>query len=169
MPTRFAAVALSSSAWMTRGLKKSCEPARRPLPLFFTLNPHNPLFPIGLERSEIPTLCFHDVYAFTACRIHWSAVFDHVSVFHPGYEDRFTKAGHPGAFLLPHAVRRSFFEGSELSREFDLGWAGQTSGKCYQARAESCRNSPGNFAPTIGRAPTPSRKWRTFTLVHKSS
>jgi hypothetical protein len=110
---------------------------RAPSAIFHFESAH-PLFPIGLERSEIPTLCFHpDVYAFTARRIHWSAVFDHVAVFHPGYEDRFTKAGHPGAFLLPHAVRRSFFEGSELSREYEVGWVGQTSGQFYQARAES--------------------------------
>jgi hypothetical protein len=30
----------------------------------------HPLFPIGLQRSEIPTVCFHlDAYAFTERRI----------------------------------------------------------------------------------------------------
>jgi hypothetical protein len=97
----------------------------------------HPLFPIGIERSEIPTMCFHpDTYAFTERRIRWSAVFDHAAVFHPGYEERFARAGHPGAFLLPHAVRPEFFEGPELPREFEIGWVGQTSGEFYNARAE---------------------------------
>jgi len=97
----------------------------------------HPLFPIGLQRSEIPTVCFHaDVYAFTERRIHWSSVFDHAAVFHPGYEDRFLQAGHSGAFLLPHAVQRSFFTTPEQPREFEIGWVGQTSGPFYQARAK---------------------------------
>lgn len=95
------------------------------------------LFPIGLESSEIPTVCFHpDTYAFTERRIRWSAVFDHAVVFHPGYPEQFLRAGHPGAFLLPHAVRRAFFEGPELAREFEIGWVGQTSGPLYRSRAE---------------------------------
>jgi hypothetical protein len=106
--------------------------------VIFHFESAHPLFPIGLERSEIPTVCFHpDTYAFTRRRIHWSAVFDHAAVFHPGYQDRFAQAGHPGAFLLPHAVRSSFFAGPELPREFEIGWVGQTSGQFYRARAES--------------------------------
>ena len=96
----------------------------------------HPRFPIGLEKSEIPTVCFHpDTYAFTERRIRWSSVFDHAVVFHPGYAERFQKAGHPGALLLPHAVRREFFDGPELEREFEIGWVGQTAGPFYQARA----------------------------------
>jgi Glycosyl transferases group 1 len=97
----------------------------------------HPLFPIGLEHSEIPTVCFHpDTYAFTERRIRWSAVFDHVAVFHPGYEERFKRAGHPGAFLLPHAVCKDFFAGVNPPREFEIGWVGQTSGEFYKTRAE---------------------------------
>jgi hypothetical protein len=97
----------------------------------------HPLFPIGLERSEVPTVCFHaDTYAFTERRIHWSAVFDHVAVFHPGYQERFKRAGHPGAFLLPHAVRKDCFEGVNPPREFEIGWVGQTCGELYKTRAE---------------------------------
>ena len=55
---------------------------------------------------------------------------------HPGYRERFARAGHPGAFLLPHAVRRAFFEGAERAREFDVGWVGQTAGPLYKTRAE---------------------------------
>ena len=96
-----------------------------------------PLFPIGLEKSEVPTVCFHpDTYAFTQRRIRWSSVFDHAVVFHPGFVEQFTKGGHPGALLLPHAVRREFFEGPELPREFAVGWVGQTDGPFYRARAE---------------------------------
>lgn len=97
----------------------------------------HPLFPIGLERSEIPTACFHpDTYAFTDRRIRWSSVFDHAAVFHPGYAERFGRAGHPGAILLPHAVRREFFDGPELARQFEIGWVGQTSGEFYKQRAK---------------------------------
>jgi hypothetical protein len=103
----------------------------------FQFESAHPLFPTGLERSEIPTVCFHpDIYAFTERRIRWSSVFDHVAVFHPGYQERFQDAGHAGAFLLPHAVRREFFAGVALQREFELGWAGQTSGEFYRTRAE---------------------------------
>jgi hypothetical protein len=48
------------------------------------------LFPIGLERSEIPTVCFHPTATLLPKRrIRRSAVFDHAAVFHPGYEGRF--------------------------------------------------------------------------------
>ena len=104
--------------------------------LFYFDSAHS-LFPSGLEHSEIPTVCFHpDTYSFTDRRIRWSAVFDHAVVFHPGYRERFARAGHPGAFLLPHAVRRAFFEGAERAREFDVGWVGQTAGPLYKTRAE---------------------------------
>lgn len=97
----------------------------------------HPLFPIGLQNSEIPTVCFHpDTHAYTRRRIRWSAVFDHVAVFHPGYVEQFKRAGHPGAFLLPHAVRAEYFEGREQQREFEIGWVGQTSGSYYQMRSE---------------------------------
>jgi hypothetical protein len=97
----------------------------------------HPLFPIGLEHCKVPTVCFHpDTYAFTERRIRWSAVFDHAAVFHPGFEERFKRAGHPGAFLLPHAVRREFFDGDDSPREFEIGWVGQTSGEFYKTRAQ---------------------------------
>jgi len=96
-----------------------------------------PLLPQGLEKAEIPTVCFQaDTYAFTGKRIRWSYLFDHVAVFHPGYDRLFARAGHPGAFLLPHAVRRELFDGPELPRDFELGWVGQTSGPVYRRRAK---------------------------------
>jgi glycosyltransferase involved in cell wall biosynthesis len=95
------------------------------------------LFPTGIEKSSIPTICFHaDTYAYTRRRIRWSAVFDQAAVFHPGYVRRFSEDGHPGAFLLPHAARREFCSGPELDRQFEVGWVGQTSGAFYNARSK---------------------------------
>jgi hypothetical protein len=96
-----------------------------------------PLLPEGLIHSKIPTVCFQvDTYAFTERRIRWSSLFDHVAVFHAGYETLFRNHGHPGAFLLPHAVHREFFEAQDLPREFEVGWVGQTDGALYRRRAE---------------------------------
>lgn len=94
-----------------------------------------PLLPQGLERTTIPTICFQvDTYAFTEQRFRWSALFDHVAVFHPGYAERFRERGHPGAFLLPHAVRRNLYTGAERERTFDLAWVGQARGALYRRR-----------------------------------
>jgi hypothetical protein len=105
--------------------------------VIFHFESAHPLLPIGLEKSKVPTVCFHpDTYAFTERRIRWSALFDHAVVFHPGYEEQFKNAGHPGALLLPHAVSRDFFDGPALEREFELGWVGQVTGPFYRARAK---------------------------------
>ncbi|HXX17486.1 MAG TPA: glycosyltransferase [Candidatus Eremiobacteraceae bacterium] len=96
-----------------------------------------PLLPQGLENSPIPTVCFHpDTYAFTKRRIRWSYLFDHAAVFHPGYEREFAESGHPGAFLIPHAVRREFFDCPEMGREYEIGWVGNTVGPLYGRRRE---------------------------------
>jgi hypothetical protein len=95
-----------------------------------------PLLPEGLTRSVAPTVCFHpDTYAFPERRLRWSFLFDHVAVFHPGYETLFQQGGHPGAFLLPHAVRREFFDLPEIHRVFQVGWVGQKAGAIYRRRA----------------------------------
>src|SRR4030095_214706 len=118
-------------------LREVLRACPNPPSAIFHFESAHPLFPIGLGRSEIPTMCFApDTYALTERRLRWSAFFDHVAVFHPGYEDQFARAGHPGAFLLPHAVRKEFFDGPEATREFEIGWIGQTSGGFYKARAE---------------------------------
>ena len=94
-----------------------------------------PLLPNGLVDSEIPTVCFQvDTYAFTKRRMRWSSLFDHVAVFHPGYEELLGRHGHGGAFLLPHAVRRDLYEQPELPREYEVGWVGQTHGAFYRTR-----------------------------------
>jgi hypothetical protein len=112
---------------------KTCP---NPPSAIFHFESAHPLLPIGLEHSEVPTVCFHpDTYAFTDRRMHWSSLFDHVAVFHPGYVERFAGTGHRGAFMLPHAVQREFFDVPELARQFDIGWVGQVSGPFYQTRA----------------------------------
>jgi hypothetical protein len=61
------------------GVLRSCPHA--PSAIFHRESAH-PLFPIGLEHSEIPMMCFHpDTYSFTERRIRWSSIFDHVAVF----------------------------------------------------------------------------------------
>src|SRR6202035_2206659 len=70
-----------------------------------------PAMPKGLEKIDIPTACFQiDTYAYTGRRIRWSMLFDHPIVFHPGYEARFRKAGHPGVMTMYHAASREFFD-----------------------------------------------------------
>lgn len=94
-----------------------------------------PLLPDGLAESEIPTMHFDvDTYAYTWKRMRWASLFDHVSVCHPGYDEVFRRRGHPGTFVLAHAVRREFFAGPEQRREFEVGWVGQVSGPIYRRR-----------------------------------
>ncbi|PYT48606.1 MAG: hypothetical protein DMG44_14080 [Acidobacteria bacterium] len=94
-----------------------------------------PLLPQGLVESEIPNMRFDvDTYAYTRRRMRWASLFDHVSVCHPRYDETFRQGGHPGAFLLAHAVRRDFFEKPELQREFEIGWVGQVDGAIYGRR-----------------------------------
>lgn len=96
-----------------------------------------PLLPKGLERCGIPTVCFQvDTFTYPLRRIRWSSLFDYVAVFHPGYDELYRRSGHNGAFLHPHAVRRDFFDLPEVSRDWDVGWVGQTAGKIYGRRAK---------------------------------
>lgn len=96
-----------------------------------------PILPEGILKSQIPTVYFDvDTFAYTHRRIRWDSMFDHIAVFHPGYKERFRRAGHPGAFLLSHAARREFFDAPDVIRDFEIGWVGQTSGALYHKRAE---------------------------------
>lgn len=96
-----------------------------------------PLLPEGLLEAEIPTVTFQvDTYTIPEHRKLWSGLFDHVAVFHPGYDDSFQKWGHPGAFLHPHAVNREIFDCPDVEREFEVGWVGQQSGPIYRRRGE---------------------------------
>lgn len=105
-----------------------------------------PLLPEGLAQSEIPTMHFDvDTYTYTRRRMRWASLFDHVSVCHPAYDEIFQRGGHPGAFLLAHAVRREFFALPELHREFELGWVGQVGGTIYRRRQEWLPNLAAKF------------------------
>lgn len=141
-----------AAAFRRRGVEFVSTPVHQPLniPLEEILDvcPHQPswvfhfesglpLLPEGLWLSPVPTVSFQvDTYAFTRNRIRWSSLFDHVAVFHPEYDRVFSRFGHQGAFLVPHAVRREFFDGPEPAREFDLGWVGQVAGSIYRRRAQ---------------------------------
>lgn len=95
-----------------------------------------PCLPASLVQTQIATACFQiDTYAYPRRRLRWAALFDHVAVFHPGYDQEFRRKGHPGAFLLPHAIQREIFDGPELNRTFDIGWVGQSRGPLYSKRA----------------------------------
>ncbi|SRR6266566_133328 len=94
-----------------------------------------PYLPWGLSQVGIPTASFQiDTYTYTRRRISWSMLFDHVFVFHPGYDVEFQRAGHPGAHFLPHAVDTEFFAGKELERNYEVGWVGQVQGPIYRRR-----------------------------------
>ena len=94
-----------------------------------------PLLPKELVSSQIPTMCFHvDTYAFTRRRIRWSSLFDAVAVFHPGYDRVFAEAGHPGAFVLPHAVQGELYDRPERNRVYEVAWVGNTIGAIYYRR-----------------------------------
>jgi len=95
-----------------------------------------PMLPDGLAQCDIPTVCFQpDTFLIPERRLHWSFLFDHAAVFHPGYETWFQQGGHPGAFLLPYGVRREFFDLPDLERVYEVGWVGQSDGPIYQRRA----------------------------------
>lgn len=103
----------------------------------FILHPEaaSSYLPLGLTEVDIPTAFFQiDTYAYTRRRIAWSMLFDHVFVFHPGYDAAFREAGHPGARFIPHAVDSELFAGKELERTFEVGWVGQVQGAIYRTR-----------------------------------
>lgn len=94
-----------------------------------------PYLPWGLANVDIPTACFQvDTYAYTRRRIAWSILFDHVFVFHPGYDEEFWRAGHPGACVLPHAVEVELYAHKETERVLEVGWVGQVRGPVYRTR-----------------------------------
>jgi len=97
------------------------------------LNPDGrPWLPRGIETLDATTACFQiDTFTGLEARIRWSAMYDYVLVFHPGFESRFD---HPGARLLPHAADRELLEGDDPPREYDVGWVGHTGRAIYRQR-----------------------------------
>lgn len=94
-----------------------------------------PLLPKGLTTAPIRTACFQfDTFAFTVRRMRWAMLFDLPVVFHPGFDDRFRKAGHPGPHLSYHAADRDLFDVPGKERSFDVGWVGSVAGSFYHSR-----------------------------------
>ncbi len=104
--------------------------ALRPL---LVLNPDAaPWDPDDIERVEFPTAVFHiDTFAGTQRRVRSAALYDHVFVFHPGFEERFA---HPGVGLLPHAADREMLADPARPRRYDVGWVGHRGRAMYAAR-----------------------------------
>lgn len=94
-----------------------------------------PLLPRGLTRIDIPTACLQiDTYGYTDRRIAWSMLFDCPIVFHPGYQERFERAGHPGVITFYHAACRDLFDKPPVDRIFDVGSVGRTHAKVQSTR-----------------------------------
>ena len=92
--------------------------------------------PKHLEKTRIPTACLQiDTHAYLHRRLIWSMLFDYVFPFQPGYEARFSQAGHPKAFLQPHAVELGpFIHIPAGPRENDVGWVGLFHAPFYKRR-----------------------------------
>jgi hypothetical protein len=105
-----------------------------------------PLMPQGLADIDIPTACLHiDTYAYTDRRIRWSMLFDHPIVYHPGYQARFERAGHPGAITFYHAACRELFDKPPADRIFDVGSVGRTHDSVQGARRRVLTALKGRF------------------------
>ena len=103
----------------------------------FNFECNRPILPEGLLHSEIPTVYFDvDTYTYTHRRMRWDALFDHVAIFHPGYDDSFAVQDIPvhSCFRTPFAANSSMSQ--EIPREFEVGWVGQVSGPIYRKRGE---------------------------------
>jgi hypothetical protein len=105
-----------------------------------------PLLPRGLDKSDVPTACFHfDPYAYLHRRTRWAMLFDYAVVFHPGFEDAFRRAGHPNPVTLPHAVDADFFASPAAERLLDVGWVGRSGSWHYTTRRRVLKNLAATF------------------------
>ncbi len=94
-----------------------------------------PLLPAGLTEVNVPSACLQvDTYTYTHRRIRWSMLFDYALLFHPGFEPRFRRAGHPMPLAVPHAVDAAQFVGGTREPIFDIGWVGAVQGRLYRTR-----------------------------------
>ena len=94
-----------------------------------------PLLPANITEIDIPTACLQiDTYAYTDRRISWSMLFDFPVVYHPGYEEKFCRAGHSGVVTFYHAASRELFDKPPLDRVFDIGSVGRTHAAVQSAR-----------------------------------
>ncbi len=105
-----------------------------------------PLLPQGLTKIDIPTACLQiDTYAYTERRIRWSMLYDHPIVFHPGYQERFEQAGHPGVITFYHAACRYLFDKLPVERIFDVGSVGRTHSSVQSNRRRVLTELAGRF------------------------
>jgi hypothetical protein len=105
-----------------------------------------PLLPQGLTDIDIPTACLHiDTYAYIERRIRWSMLFDHPIVYHPGYQARFKRAGHPGVITFYHAACRDLFDKPPVDRIFDVGSVGRTRHSVQSTRRRVMTALAGRF------------------------
>jgi len=105
-----------------------------------------PVLPRGLAAIDIPTACLQiDTYAYTERRIRWSMLFDHPIAYHPGYRERFLRAGHPGAVEFFHAADRELFDRAPRERVFDVGAVGRTHARIQTTRRRVLSALAGRF------------------------
>jgi hypothetical protein len=102
------------------------------------LYPDSPttMIPEDLAQSETRTACFQiDVFSKPDWKAFWSALFDYVFVFHPGFDRYFAKHGHSRVFLLPHAITAAAYDADiNNDRPYDIAWVGRSDGELYRAR-----------------------------------
>jgi hypothetical protein len=72
-------------------------------------------------------------------------LFDHIVLYHPGYEDRFRQAGHPNPLTLPFGVARELFDQPEQERVLDVGWVGRCDWDFYSQRRRILPELAGRF------------------------
>jgi len=99
-------------------------------------DPSETILPRDLTQSQTATACFQiDVFSKPDWKALWSALFDYVFVFHPGFERYFAKYGHSRIFLLPHAVPAAAYAVDvDTERIDDIAWVGSVHGDLYRTR-----------------------------------
>jgi hypothetical protein len=116
--------------------------------------------PIDIARLPVPTVLFHfDTFTYPEVRIRRSLLFDVVCCFHPGWPERFERAGHPGAMLVPHAIDDARY--TELGTSapiWDVGWVGRLDGPLYESRRRVLPLLAARFAMNDWTATTPMER-----------
>lgn len=72
-------------------------------------------------------------------------LFDHPVVFHPGYQEQFERAGHPGVITFYHAACRDLFDKPPVDRIFDVGSVGRTQSRVQSTRRRVLTALSGRF------------------------
>jgi Glycosyl transferases group 1 len=89
--------------------------------------------PVAIASVPCPTVSFQiDTFTYPSVRLARSLLFDYVACFHPDWDRKFRDAGHPGAFLLPHASDP--VTECAAARVWEVAWVGRLSGPHYGSR-----------------------------------